>query len=153
MADHGQFFSESDPEWAVTRLAAHAVEAQVRPARRVGWPRAVGAVVVVVAAAVAFLAGLRHQPAPLQPQADPKPEAVTRSMAPQTTLSAVSSLPRTPVAAAPRVTPEPTPSTTATPGPAPIGKPTAKQKAPVKQTPKPVGPNQPIATPIDPDDS
>ena len=45
-----------------------------------------GAATVTIAATVAFLAGLRHEPAPAPAHAEPAPVVATRTVAPQVTL-------------------------------------------------------------------
>ncbi len=153
MADDGRYYGETDPEWAISQLAAQVAGIHVRPRRRARWQMIGGVVVTTALVAVAFLFGLVHEiGVPATTALSPDTES-----APQTTLA-----PRPPAAVvAPQVTlrTAPKPSREATPGsprPEQVAAPTTPPDVVSAQKPgspsNQVGPNKPIKKPIDPDD-
>ncbi len=150
MGKHARYYNESDPEWAVTRLAASAEP--VAPRRRA--PRALiatGLVSTLVFMIGAFALGVLGKPdartptpmvqatASSAPSATPLPHTAVASVAPQVTMAAVPLPRREPVPAPPRpissVAPE-----TAAPPPARRPNRPANQVGPNKKLKKPVAP-------------
>lgn len=147
MTDHGRFFGEDDPEWAIAQLTAHAAEAE-RDRRSMPWLVLGGAIVTTGLVVAAFVLGLGYEPpAPEQPDA-----SSPRLSSPITTLAPVA-LP------VPQVTLRPKPKpVVAPPAPEPTYEAVVDVAEPVVEPDQPstpsnqVGPNRPITTPIDPDD-
>ena len=146
MADDGRFYSESDPEWSVTRLAAHAVA----PVDGQGHRRhlLVAAALVAGLAPLAFWmgahAGHPQRPATetLEPAAaTPTPTATPARLRPPAARVTMRALPR------PSRTPEPA---AATPTYTPV-RVVTQAPPPPPETHYPDTPAGP-PTPIDPDD-
>lgn len=156
MADDGRFFAETDPEWAISRLAAQAAASANQVEDKRSWRVIIGVLFTTGLVALAFLVGLTHdEPTPHQaaPATDVPPQAPTQQPTQQPSVEPLPVAPQATIAPARQSRPEPRPAVA--PPPPEYVSPAVTAPAETKKPSKPsnqVGPNRPIKAPIDPDD-